>query len=340
MAKVSIITPVKADDKKDVQWLREAMESVLAQTEPDWEMIVINDHSPVPLSNVKDLFLMDNRIRGAGAQRIGVAHARNQGAKMAKSPLILPLDADDILPKNSVEEFLRAWDQGGSRQGIVYSDTVFITEDAQRNYQSSPYSFDDLLQKLLMPVGSLHRKSDWQKSGGWKPEMEFGLEDWEYWITLGELGVCGYHVALPLYHYRRHPGGRLEYLRNTNGAYNQAQQTMRSIHQETYNGRKPMGCCGGAGAGAGQRQVRTGQQRTTAQAMRATLANTPSEGLVPIMYTGGAQDFYVRGKVTGISYQVGSYGMMLRMPDSRYGVHPDDVKFILSLDRGTSFAQR
>ena len=340
MPKVSILTAVKAKDALDVQWLGKAIKSVQAQSEKDWEMIIVNDHSDVPLDAIKPLFDADKRLKGAVASDMGVSQARNQAANMATAELLLPLDHDDWLAEDAVSEFLRVWRQEGHKHGIVYSDTVLVTKDAQKHFRSPAYDFEVLLNQLMMPVGCLHRKADWARSGGWKSQMDFGLEDWEYWITMGELGACGYHLTLPLYFYRRHARGRLAALRKNPTAYDRALQQIRSLHQDTYNGRKPVGCCGGTGMGG--KVIASGMGAPALHGQKADFAELKQmeqagTGLVAIMYVGRSQGFYVKGRPTGFRYAVDRPNSLVMSPNGQSGVHPDDVKFITSLDRGTSF---
>src|SRR4051794_31418414 len=81
-------------------FLEEALQSALAQTYPDFEVIVVDDGS----TDNATLALLDRlpaqpRLRILRTPNKGVAHARNYGITKASGDYILPLDADDrILP--------------------------------------------------------------------------------------------------------------------------------------------------------------------------------------------------------------------------------------------------
>ena len=201
---VSIITPVKARNATYVGWLDETIASVQGQTSKDWEMVVANDHSKADLTALKAKW---HNIRWIDAKEHGVSAARNEAAAAARAPLLLPLDADDKLTENAVEVFLQAWQARGDAR-IIYSDVVMFGENYSRVYTAPGYDFKILLKGTFMTIGCLHLKEDWEKVGGWRNDMQAGLEDWEYWIALGEIGVCGARVNEPLYYYRRHAGGR------------------------------------------------------------------------------------------------------------------------------------
>lgn len=349
MARVSIITPVKAKDEEDIGWLQKCIESVQAQTVEDWEMVVVSDHSEVSLKPLKSLF-KDSRIRGVKATKFGVSNARNQGVALTTAPLLLPVDADDILPTNSLEGFLAAWPealkQGGSSElgSIVYGDTLIFGVDSSRYFQSAEYEFARLLKQLIMPVGSLHSRAAWQKAGGWKPEMEDGLEDWEYWITLGEQGVCGLHVQEVLYHYRRHGKGRLGAMQKDPSHYQLAYQKMRDLHKDTYDGRLPMGCCGGGRGGSKASRARrpvqadSGSGSSPTMTEREALALADNDALVQVQYVGPRKDFFVRGRPSGVHYYVeGPNAILIIKNHSKPGVLPQDARHVASMNRGRDF---
>jgi glycosyltransferase involved in cell wall biosynthesis len=348
-ARISIIVPVRAKDEEDVQWLRECIESVQAQTIEDWEMVVVSDHSEVSLKTLKPLF-KDSRIQGVKATKFGVSNARNQGVVLTTAPLLLPVDADDILPANSLEGFLAAWPkamkQGESSElgSIVYGDTLIFGVDYSRYFQSAEYEFSRLLRQLIMPVGSLHSRAAWQKVNGWKPEMEDGLEDWEYWITLGEQGVCGLHVREVLYHYRRHGKGRLGAMQKDPSHYQLAYQKMRDLHKDTYDGRLPVGCCGGRSGGGkaanvGRRQpIQADSGPSPMMTEKEALALADTGALSQVRYIGPRIDFFVRGRPSSVHYYVeGPNAVLIIKNHSKHGVLPQDVRHLIGMHRGRDF---
>jgi len=332
MALVSIITPVLARTEQDVEWLQECIESVLAQTQKDWELLIVNDHSKVSLAPVGEHF-QDKRIHGAKAQGHGVALARNQAAGLATSELLLPLDHDDKLAPDALEKLLAGWQDCGN--GVIYGDTVLFGEDFSRIYRSPPFNVDLMLKQLLLPVGGLHSKQAWQESGGWKSQMSMGLEDWEYWLTLMEKGHCGHHIAEVVYYYRRHPTSRLSKMLASSNGYKVAYSKMRDIHADLFAGRIKVGCgpCQGGIVGAG-----TPQQPASTQMTAMQVSQLPAGGRVSIGYFGRRKGtFYMTGRPSGARYCISGIGSEVMGPDGRSGVLPQDVLHILRLDAGASF---
>lgn len=327
---ISIITPIRAKTLTDVDWLVEAVDSVVAQTYEDWEMVICNDHSTADMSKLREHLadLGDPRIAGCKTDRAGVCAARNAAAEIAQGDLLLPLDADDLLPPSALQRFMDNWEG----KGIVYGDTLVFGRDFQKRYRSRDYNFGGLLRNLIMPVGALHRKSDWERIGGWHHDMEDGLEDWEYWIRMGKHGVCGKHIPYVTYHYRRRKGGRYVTLKETPTAYQKAYQKIREIHKDVYNGRFPVGCCG-----RGTRPSSVKRSPVLDQAMRATV---PQDGsYVEVQYTGGRKaSFQLVGKRTGTRYNVpGANKLVVNMDTNKALVEQSDARMLETINHGRDF---
>lgn len=94
---ISIITPVFNGER----FIREAALSVQAQTYKNWEWIIINDGSTDGTADILEK-LDDPRVRIVYQDNLGVSSARNVGLGLARGKYVTFLDADDILPPNSL----------------------------------------------------------------------------------------------------------------------------------------------------------------------------------------------------------------------------------------------
>lgn len=97
MATISVIIPVY----NDAPYLAEALDSVLAQTRPAEQVIVIDDGSTDDSYKVAEAFLPHITLVHQANQ--GISAGRNAGLGMAKGDLIAFLDADDLWPADSLE---------------------------------------------------------------------------------------------------------------------------------------------------------------------------------------------------------------------------------------------
>ena len=77
------------------RYLAGALDSLLAQTFPDWEAVVVDDGSTDNTEEVIRPFLRDPRIRYDRAEHLGAAGARNRAIRGSQGELVAILDADD-----------------------------------------------------------------------------------------------------------------------------------------------------------------------------------------------------------------------------------------------------
>lgn len=100
---VSILTPAY----KAERYIGQAIESVLQQTMPDWELIIVEDGSPDRTAQVVERYLDDPRIKLIrNEQNLGVAVSRNRALDAARGEWITLLDADDWYESNRLERLL------------------------------------------------------------------------------------------------------------------------------------------------------------------------------------------------------------------------------------------
>jgi glycosyltransferase involved in cell wall biosynthesis len=320
MSKVSIIMPALIRNADEVKWMGEAIQSVLAQTFQDWELIIVNDDSQEWPDIPEDTRIKVHNFMVSE----GVSSARNMAARMATSDLILPLDADDRLAPFALEKFLDAW----KGEGFIYSSVMMFGLDWTRQYPAQRYSFSKLLKTPgFCIVGCLHKKADWERIGGWKPSLDIGLEDWEYWIAAGELGICGTPIRDVCYWYRRTANGRLSHLIDDHSNYQAAYDRLRELHKDSYNGRYTEMCCGGKSI-----VVPPDNRRTISNDYEAPINTTL------IQYTGRrGGSFGVRGNVSSIRYTVPGMNQLVIQPDGTPGIDSRDVPWFLTLGRGVDF---
>ena len=102
--KVSVITPAYNASRL----IRETIESVIAQTYTDWEMIIVDDGSKDNTAEiVRSYAEKDSRIILIQQQNGGSSSARNNGLRHATGRYIALLDADDLWDSNFLEEMIR-----------------------------------------------------------------------------------------------------------------------------------------------------------------------------------------------------------------------------------------
>jgi glycosyltransferase involved in cell wall biosynthesis len=196
---VSVVIPCF----RQVEYLPEAVASVVAQTFNDWELIIVNDGSPDHTSAAaNDLITMypKKKIRLLEKKNGGLAHARNTGIATAAGAYILPLDADDALSPAFLEKTVALF-EGNSDVAIAYTDISHFGAKEQ-TFQAAEFDFQKLCVNNQLNYCSLYRREAWEQAGGYNANMIWGFEDWDFWIACGEIGLKAQRIPEPLLRYR------------------------------------------------------------------------------------------------------------------------------------------
>ena len=203
---VSVVIPCF----NQAQYLSEAIESVIAQTYAQWEIIIVNDGSSDETSAVaqSSIFRYPSRaIRLVEKLNGGPSNARNAGISFARGDFILPLDADDKIHPDFLAKTVALLEKNPD-VSIAYTDWFYFgTHQTLRH--AIDYNFEQLCTKEnLFTCTSLYRKAAWTAAGGYNTNMTKGLEDWDFWISCGKRGFTGKRIPEPLFFYRSKPGSR------------------------------------------------------------------------------------------------------------------------------------
>lgn len=193
---VSVIMPCYNQGR----YLDEAVESVLAQTYQHFEIIVINDGS-TDAETIE--ILRDYQKPGVAilhTENRGPAAARNTGIQQARGQYILPLDADDRIGPTYLEQAVKILDEN-SNVGIVYCEAEFFGEKTGK-FDLPGFNFPGILLGNMIFNSSFYRKTDWEKVGGYKDNYR-GWEDYDFWLSLLELGREVIRIPETLYFYRQ-----------------------------------------------------------------------------------------------------------------------------------------
>lgn len=138
--KVTVITPLYNSAK----FVCQTLDSLVAQTYPDWECILIDDGSTDDTASVVRHYLDDPRFRYMRQDNAGIAGARNAGIAAASGEWICLLDHDDLwLPTKLEKQVARA--QSGECD-IVFTDALIIRNDERWVYSRG---FPEIIPRLL-----------------------------------------------------------------------------------------------------------------------------------------------------------------------------------------------
>ena len=203
MSEVSVIIPCFNHG----EFLQEAIDSVRSQTVPVREIIVVDDGSTddATRSEIRRVRALEG-VQVLEQENAGPSVARNRGIECATGEFIVSLDADDRLKPVFVEKLLPLI-AGNPGVGIVYGQAYTFGEEAGLS-SLPPYRFPDVLLDPCIYSTAIFRRADWVTVGGYREEMKSGWEDFEFWLSIIELGRSVEYLPEPVFDYRKHAVSR------------------------------------------------------------------------------------------------------------------------------------
>lgn len=202
MDMVSVIIPAYNQAK----YLGAAIQSVLDQTYPRFEVIVVDDGSTDNTAAVVAGF-SDPRVRYIRQENRGLSAARNTGIRSARGAYLSYLDSDDLfLPEKLA--LLTAELEDKPYLGLVAGQAIPIDEQGKQIGKvfdhPLPAEGSQLLMGNPLHVGSIVIRHTWQDRVGLFDENLRSYEDWDMWLRLLRAGCRTGWVNRPVSLYRFH----------------------------------------------------------------------------------------------------------------------------------------
>lgn len=152
---ISVVVPVYNVES----CLEKCVESILAQSYTDFEVLLIDDGSTDSSGKICDEYtLKDNRISAYHKQNGGLADARNYGIARAKGDYITFIDSDDYILKNYLDALYGMLIDNGADISSIRLLTVFDTEHSTEPVQLNEVNVtdsEDGIRRMLLrrPIG-------------------------------------------------------------------------------------------------------------------------------------------------------------------------------------------
>lgn len=208
--------------------LKQAIESLLAQTYSNWECIVVDDGSTDETESVVNQY--GPQVQYVHQSNSGPAVARNRGIEKAEGESLLFLDSDDLLLPNALEMLVRELDQH-PKAGVSYGGFYgFLPDGRPGKIPEVPHLPDGeyaspwpnrqdvkphglsvngqvlpslLKHDVILMGATLVRRSIVEESEGFDPTIDL-MEHWDFFLRLAERGVPFVSVDKPVLRLRMH----------------------------------------------------------------------------------------------------------------------------------------
>ena len=204
---ISVVVPFFNSGK----YIEQTINSVLNQTFPYYEILIIDDGSKdeESLERLKEIEKLDKRIRVFHKENEGLAATRDFGASKSSSSCkyLMFLDDDDLIEPTFLE--CGYWTLETNKEASwAYSDSVgFGTQE----YVWNKYFDSDKMKKVNELIScSLVRKSDFEIVNGYELREKSINEDWNFWLKLLAKGKYPVHMSFYGQWYRRKETGELQ----------------------------------------------------------------------------------------------------------------------------------
>lgn len=204
---ISIIVPVY----KAESYLHHCVESLLAQTFTDFEVLLIDDGSPDRSGEICDEYAYkDSRIRVIHKSNGGVSSARQCGLDHAQGEYVIHADPDDWVESEMLEELYRIAKEGDADADMVICDYYVNFGQKQSYKKQEPSALDsEAIQRELFQqlhgscCNKLVSRACYSENNVKFPEGISFCEDLVFNVRLLQYAKCIRYLPLAFYHYEQ-----------------------------------------------------------------------------------------------------------------------------------------
>lgn len=193
-------------------YIAEAINSVLNQTDENWELIIIDDASTDNSVKIIEKYLTNKKIKlTINKKHLGIVHSRIESIKRCENNIIGILDSDDVLCKEAVRIMLEKHNE--NKNGLIYSQMMICDKNLKplsigSNKQISSTS-NNLIQNCISHFITF-KKSSYEETNGYDVFFNRCAEDKDIFYKLEEVTEPLF-VEEILYYYRMNPSSVSSY---------------------------------------------------------------------------------------------------------------------------------
>lgn len=183
-------------------FLKEAIESVVQQSYNDWELVIVNDHSPHDLTSIVEPFLCDDRIKyfinSKNCGAINVVDNWNLCLQHTTGDYIMLIGDDDKLPRDSLKNYVQII-ENYPNCNVYHGRTILIDEDSQPIYiQEARPACESLSSAIWHRIdGRQQFIGDFlfnthclrERGGFFKLPLAWGSDDLSVFYSINEEGI-------------------------------------------------------------------------------------------------------------------------------------------------------
>lgn len=206
---VSIVMATKDTEP----YLPACLDSILAQTYQNWELIAVNDHSSDRTPEILDEYAdRDSRIRVFHSNRPKLIPTLQEGYKHVRGELINRMDSDDKMPADKLEALVKEWQKHGKGIVIAGGTKHFVDEGEVgggflryeqwlNDVARRSAHYEEIYKECVIPSHSwLAHKEDFDAVGAF--DSEIYPEDYDLTFRFYKHGLKIVGIDKVLHHWR------------------------------------------------------------------------------------------------------------------------------------------
>jgi glycosyltransferase involved in cell wall biosynthesis len=186
------------------RFLVECIQAIRAQTYPEIEVIVVDDASTDGDAReaLRAVEAHDDVMVVRCAENGGPSRARNVGIDRASGRYLLPVDADNLLLPDAVENLVAQLSTAGEEVGFIYPNLQYFG-NREDYYEPPAFNLYELTRYNYCDTCSLFDRAIFDAGERFLEDIRLGHEDWEFVLRLAARGVRGERARGPTLRYRK-----------------------------------------------------------------------------------------------------------------------------------------
>ncbi|MCP4215471.1 MAG: glycosyltransferase, partial [bacterium] len=229
--KISVVVPVYNIER---EWLTAALDSVIDQYYPNWELCIADDASPKPHIKgiLKEYEKKDNRIKVVYLEKNrGMSGSSNAAMELTTGEYVALLDHDDELSVDSLYEVVKLL-QTHREAELIFSDEDKLSMSGKRLRPVRKNGWDPALLLTYNYICHLVvcRTEIMKKAGGFRKGFE-GSQDYDLLLRVTEITDNIFHIPKILYHWRMIPGSAAMVVDAKREAFEKSKRALREAMQ-------------------------------------------------------------------------------------------------------------
>jgi glycosyltransferase involved in cell wall biosynthesis len=190
---------------REGELLTKCWESIVSQTNKNWEAIMVLDHGYDQLTFDRFNKINHQSLRKyINTSNLGPYLSRNKAFEFTETEYHYYVDGDDYLSPDAVSEFYKTYNNCPDAD-IYYTDLYAFHSEAEKKIIRSV----DIINENSLTCGfalygaNIIKKEIWHNVKGFKAKYNWTLGDLDFYFSCFEAGASFCHINKPLYNYRR-----------------------------------------------------------------------------------------------------------------------------------------